>query len=163
MSLAILITGVVLDSILMILTRQFSPSDMPFVIRLVEETLGEKYPPSLYLTIHSLWSEGFLVLVEDGTMVGFVAAVPSGSKVARILMLTVLKEHRNKSYGKLLMDNIYRNSMANGMDTVILEVRKSNGDAIRFYERQGFSICGEIKRFYSNGEDAFKMMKVLRS
>lgn len=147
----------------MILTRQFAPSDMPSVIKIVEESLGENYPPSLYLTIHNLWSDGFLVLVDRGSIVGFVAAVPSGPKIARILMLAVLPQHRRKSYGRLLMKKIYENAIANGMDTVVLEVRKSNRQATEFYERQGFSVCGEIKRFYSNGEDALKMMKVLQS
>jgi len=147
----------------MILTRQFSPSDMPHIIKIVEESLGENYPPSLYLTIHNLWSEGFLVLLEGGKIVGFVAAIQSGSKVARVLMLAVLPQHRKKSYGKMLMKSIYANTLAKGMDTVILEVRKSNRAATAFYERQGFAVCGELKKFYSNGEDAFKMMKVLRS
>ncbi len=42
-------------------------------------------------------------------------------------------------------------------------MRKSNKDAIAFYERQGFSLYGEIREFYSNGEDAYKMMKVLQT
>ncbi len=147
----------------MILTRQFSPSDMPHIIKIVDESLGENYPPSLYLTIHNLWGDGFLVLLDGGRIVGFVAAVPSGSKVARVLMLAVLPQHRKKSYGKILMKSIYENSLSKGMDTVILEVRKSNKEAIAFYARQGFAACGEIKKFYSNGEDAFKMIKVLRS
>ena len=147
----------------MILTRQFAPGDISSVVKIVEESLGENYPPSLYLTIHNLWSEGFLVLLEFGKIVGFVAAVPSGSKVARVLMLAVLPRHRKKSYGKVLMDELHANAMAKGMDTVILEVRKSNRMAVSFYEKQGFSVCGEIKKFYSNGEDAYKMMRVLRS
>jgi len=117
----------------------------------------------LYLTIHNLWSEGFLVLVDGGKIVGFVAAVPSGAKIARVLMLAVLPQYRKKSYGKILMKQIYETSMAMGMDAVTLEVRKSNRDAIAFYKSQGFSVSGEIKKFYSNGEGAFKMIKVLRS
>lgn len=147
----------------MILTRQFVPGDISSVVKIVEESLGENYPPSLYLTIHNLWDGGFLVLLEFGKVVGFVAAVPSGSKVARVLMLAVLPGYRKKSYGKVLMDELHTNAMAKGMDTVILEVRKSNRMAISFYEKLGFSIYGDIKKFYSNGEDAYKMMKVLRS
>jgi len=147
----------------MILTRLFAPTDISSVFKIVEESLGENYPPSLYLTIHNLWSEGFLLLLENGKVVGFVAAVPSGEKVARVLMLAVLPGHRNKSYGKVLMKVLCENSLVKGMDTVVLEVRKSNRTAISFYEQQGFSIYGEIKKFYSNGEDAYKMMKVLRS
>jgi ribosomal protein S18 acetylase RimI-like enzyme len=96
-------------------------------------------------------------------MVGFVAAVPSGTKVSRVLMLAVLPQVRRRSNGQRLMRDFYANSLAKGFDTVILEVRKSNKDAIAFYERQGFTTYGEIKNFYSNGEAAYKMMKVLES
>ena len=147
----------------MISTRPFSPTDIPNVIKVVTDSLGESYPPSLYLTVHNLWSEGFIVLVEDGKIVGFVAAVPSGDKLARILMLAVLSGRRRRAYGSRLMNELYVNCSRNGMDTIMLEVRKSNSSAIAFYERHGFSIYGEIKKFYSNGEDAYKMMRVLQT
>jgi len=147
----------------MLSMRLFAPTDIPEVTRIVESSLGERYPPSLYLTVHNLWREGFIVLLIDGRMVGFVAAVPTGDKVARVLMLAVAPEHRRRSYGKMLMQQLYANCLARGLDTVILEVRKSNDAAISFYTKQGFSVYGEISRFYSNGEDAYKMMRVLRS
>jgi len=147
----------------MILARPFSPSDIPSIIRIVKDSLGENYPPSLYLTVHNLWSDGFLLLTDEGKVVGFVAAVPSGSKMARVLMLAVLPQFRKRTYGQRLMNELYERCVAQKMDTVVLEVRKSNKPAISFYERQGFSVYGEIKKFYSNGEDALKMMKVLQS
>lgn len=147
----------------MILIRTFSPTDIPAVTKIVGESLGEVYPPSLYLTIHGLWREGFLVLLEDDKIAGFVATVPAGAKVARILMIAISPEHRRRSLGLKLMNELSANCLLKGMDTVILEVRKSNRDAIRFYEKQGFAVYGEIKTFYSNGEDAYKMMKVLQT
>jgi ribosomal-protein-alanine N-acetyltransferase len=147
----------------MILTRPFTPTDIPAVIKVVEDSLGENYPPSLYLTVHNLWMEGFIVLIQDGRMIGFVAAVPSGPKVARVLMLAVMASHRRRSFGQRLMNELYSNCVAKCMDTIILEVRKSNKRALSFYERQGFSVYGEIKKFYSNGEDAYKMMRVLQT
>jgi hypothetical protein len=63
----------------MIITRAFSPTDIPAVTRIVKESLGEQYPPSLYLTVHNLWREGFMVAVEDGEIVGFLAAVRRAS------------------------------------------------------------------------------------
>ena len=147
----------------MILVRPFSPTDVPWVMEIVRRSLGETYPPSLYLTVHNLWREGFLVLQADGVIVAFVATVPAGEKVARILMLAVLPEKRRMGYGQRLMGELYTNSIAKGLDTVILEVRKSNKEAIEFYERQGFGLTGEINNFYSNGEDAYKMSKTLQS
>lgn len=102
-------------------------------------------------------------MIENDRIVGFVASVESGPKIARVLMLAVLPDHRKRSFGKRLMNDLYAACLARGLDTVVLEVRRSNRDAIVFYERQGFSVYGEIKNFYSNGEDALKMMKVLQS
>jgi len=147
----------------MILIRAFSPTDIPSVMKIVSESLGETYPPSLYLTIHNLWRDGFLVLLEDDHIVGFVAAVPAGGKVARVLMLAVSPIYRRRTLGLKLMSELSSNCILRDIDTIILEVRKSNREAISFYERQGFSVYGEIKEFYSNGEDAYKMMKVLQT
>jgi len=147
----------------MALVRQFSPTDIAQVAEVVNQSLGENYPPSLYLTVHNLWAEGFLVITEDRKVVGFVAAVPTGQKVARVLMLAVLPESRRRSLGKVLMSELYASCRAKGYDTIVLEVRKSNKSALAFYERDGFAVFGEFKNFYSNGEDAWKMMKSLQN
>jgi ribosomal protein S18 acetylase RimI-like enzyme len=47
------------------------------------------------------------------------------------------------------------------MRTVELEVRKSNEAAIRFYTRYGFQITNLLARFYTDGEDGFKMRRHL--
>jgi len=145
------------------LIRKFVPGDIPAVSKVVSKSLGENYEPSLYMTIHNLWPEGFLVLVDEGAIIGFVAAVVSGPKMARVLMLAVVPEHRGRSVGSSLMGALYSNCIARDLDTVVLEVRKSNAKAKMFYERQGFRVTGEIKRFYTNGEDADKMSKSLLS
>jgi len=147
----------------MIVIRPFSPTDVPAVMTVVKQSLGETYPPSLYLTVYNLWSDGFQLLLHDGRVVAFIAAVPTGTKVARILMLAVIPEFRRKTMGKKLMSRFYQICLERGLDSVILEVRKSNKEAIAFYEREGFSVYGEIPNFYSNGEGAFKMTKVLQS
>lgn len=144
-------------------TREFSNGDVRGVTEVVTRTLGESYPPSLYLTVHNIWPEGFLVVEEAGMIVAFSATVLTSSTSARILMLGVLPEFRQRSIGHGLMAETYTRCLARGIDTVTLEVRKSNAAALAFYEREGFSICGEMKNFYSNGEDAHKMMKVLTS
>ncbi len=143
--------------------RAFVPEDVPAVSRVVEESLGESYAPSLYLTIHNIFPQGFLVLEEEGAIIGFVAAVVSGPKVARVLMLAVGPRHRGRSGGSMLMDALYSSCIARGIDTIVLEVRKSNARARMFYERQGFKVTGDVKCFYTNGEDAFRMCKSVLS
>ena len=145
------------------LIRAFTPSDIPAVSKVVERSLGENYAPSLYMTVHNLWPEGFLVLEDRGAIVGFVASVMSAPKVARVLMLAVDPDHREMSGGSRLMEALYSSCIAKGLDTVVLEVRRSNARARAFYERHGFKVTGEIKCFYTNGEDADKMSRSLLS
>jgi ribosomal-protein-alanine N-acetyltransferase len=100
---------------------------------------------------------------EAGVIIAFSVTVLTSSTTARVLMVGVLPAFRQRSIGRGLMGQTYSRCLAQGIDTITLEVRKSNAAAVAFYEREGFSICGEIKNFYSNGEDAHKMMKALTS
>ena len=143
--------------------RRFSPSDIRPVMEIVRSSLGETYPPSLYLTLHNIWGDGFLVLEDSDRIVAFVAAVESEKRIARVLMLAVLREYRGRSLGSMLMNELYARCIANEIHSMKLEVRKSNKAALAFYERQGFSVTGEIENFYVNGEGAFVMTKVLES
>jgi ribosomal-protein-alanine N-acetyltransferase len=147
----------------MILIREFSPTDIASVREVAKYSLGESYPPSLYLTIHNLWPSGFLVAREDGKVVAFLAAIVSGPRAARVLMLAVLPQHRRRSFGRLLMREFYSRCIAKSLDSVTLEVRKSNRNAIAFYGREGFTRIGELNNFYSNGEDAYQLMKTLQT
>jgi len=143
------------------LIREFVPGDSAAVTKVVERSLGENYAPALFMTIHNLWPQGFLVLEDEGRLVGFVASVVSTPMAARVLMLAVDPDHRNRSGGSMLMDALCSHCIARGLDTVMLEVRTSNAKAKMFYERLGFSVTGGIERFYTDGEDAFKMSKQL--
>ena len=143
------------------LIREFVPGDTAAVRMVVERSLGENYSPSLYMTVHNLWPQGFLVLEGEDGVIGFVASVASTPKVARVLMLAVDPGHRNMSGGSMLMDALCSNCIARDLDTVVLEVRKSNAKAKLFYERLGFAVTGEIECFYTNGEDAYKMSRSL--
>ena len=143
--------------------REFSPGDMQPVMRVVKASLGETYPPSLYLTIHNIWPEGFVVLEDEGRIVAFVAAVESEENVVRVLMLAVSPEYRRRSFGSLLMKELHARCIAAGAHTVKLEVRKSNAAAVYFYERLGYAVFGEMENFYLNGEGAYLMRKTLSS
>jgi ribosomal-protein-alanine N-acetyltransferase len=64
---------------------------------------------------------------------------------------------RRKGYASLLFRQFCMECAKKGVRYLTLEVRKSNLPAIRFYEKMGFQITGEINRFYTDGEDAYRM------
>jgi len=141
--------------------RQFSPTDLPDVVGIVKESLRENYPNSLYVDIHRWWREGFLVAEDMGLVVGFLAAVVSAPQQARILMLAVRERVRRQGIGSALMDAFLKECAMRGARSVELEVRKSNEAAIQFYTRYGFQITNVLPRFYTDGEDGFKMRRHL--
>ncbi len=56
--------------------------------------------------------------------------------------------------------NAFLQSCVNrGVRRIELEVRKSNGDGVRFYNRYGFAIAYVLPTFYTDGEDGYKMIK----
>jgi ribosomal-protein-alanine N-acetyltransferase len=141
--------------------REFNPRDIPAVKRITEEALRENYPTSLYLDIYNWWPEGFEVFEDQGRVVGFVAGVLPAPDRARILMLAVDRDHRSRGYGTLLLKEFVRRSSLKGVRAVELEVRKSNLAAIRFYQRLGFEVLHILPRFYTDGEDGYKMWREL--
>jgi len=141
--------------------RQFTAQDLPAVAAIVRDALRENYPTSLYLDIHRWWRDGFLVAEMGGAVVGFLAAVVSQPQVARILMLAVRGAWRRKGIGSALMNAFFKECGMRGIVTAELEVRKSNTVALQFYTRYGFEVTNLLPRFYTDGEDGYKMRRHL--
>ncbi len=145
----------------MLRLRPFSPNDIPAVANVVRDSLRENYPATIYLDIHKWWRDGFLLAEEDSRVVGFIAGVSNAPQNARILMLGVLAPYQRRGIGHTLMDAFLQQCALRAMRTVELEVRVSNANAIQFYKRYGFQIAGTLPRFYTDGEDGYKMIRHL--
>ena len=141
--------------------RPFVPNDIPSISSIVREALRENYPTSLYLDIHRWWREGFLVADLDGHPVGFLASVLSSDGQARILMFAVSTGFRRRGIGRQMMDSFVQACAMRGLRRIELEVRTSNEEAIRFYKRYGFELAGVLPKFYTDGEDGYKMIRHL--
>lgn len=141
--------------------RPFSPSDVEPVSGIVREALRENYPPSLYFDLYHWWREGFIVAENSGQVIGFIAGVVPQPGQARILMLAVEEAHRNRGIGTQLMNSFVGVCAMRGMKSVELEVRQSNVGGISFYKRHGFQLMHSLEKFYTDGEDGYKMMKHL--
>lgn len=141
--------------------RQFSYGDLPAVCELACNALKERYAPSLFVNLYSHWPEGFIVVENQGAIVGFVLGVMVSRIQARILMLAVSPSIRRTGIATLLFREFCLACGKKGIRYLTLEVRKSNVPAIRFYEKMGFRTYGQIDRYYTDGEDAYKMQLFL--
>lgn len=136
-------------------------NDIPAIATIVRDSLRENYPTSLYLDIHRWWRDGFLVADRDGHPVGFIAAVINADDQARILMFAVSAPFRRQGIGRQIMDAFVRACAMRGLRRIELEVRVSNDEALRFYKQYGFEKAGILPKFYTDGEDGFKMVRHL--
>jgi GNAT superfamily N-acetyltransferase len=80
---------------------------------------------------------------EEGAILGFVTAVKYRSLLHSggtelVNELVVSSKARGKGIGKALVERIFDDARAAGMDEVEVGVMAENGDALRFYRSVGF-------------------------
>lgn len=94
---------------------------------------------------------------ERNQVVGFLTA----SRIcdtADLTNIAVAPAFRQQGIAFLLLEFLLRELKKSGMQTVFLEVRRSNQPAIRLYEKSGFLPVGIRKNFYQHpDEDAILM------
>ena len=100
-----------------------------------------------------------LKAMSDHQMVGFIAGdVRKSENTAWIATVGVIPEFRRQGIGKALLRSCESRLK---VAKVCLNVRVSNGAAVKLYEQSGYSRAGLWTRYYEDGEDALLMEKIL--
>ena len=91
-----------------------------------------------------------LVLEERGAVTGFVGAFHHRShRLGHVYTVNVHPKERGRGLGKLLMAACEDRLRALGMRRCLLEVNVENADAIRLYERCGYTRLQRLKDYYT--------------
>jgi ribosomal-protein-alanine N-acetyltransferase len=100
-------------------------------------------------------------VMEDETTHEFLGHVGVWIDVplAAILNFYVVPERQRQGLGSLLMDFILNYLQTHQINTLTLEVRKSNECAQNMYKHYGFAEVSIRKNYYVDGEDALLMLK----
>ena len=78
-------------------------------------------------------------------------------KKGHVVSVAVIDERRRKGFGSVLVNEAIKGVKIRQCSELYLEVRCSNNDAVRLYEKLGFSITQRLKAYYRDGEDAYVM------
>jgi ribosomal-protein-alanine N-acetyltransferase len=148
--------------------RKIRPSDVERIIEIERswQHLSHWSEDSYYRLVNDDgFTASFLAEIEDAAghpmIAGFVIFHVAGTN-CEVYNIAVDARHARTGIGKQLMNTVVNESLKRYASKVLLEVRKSNTNAIRFYEGFGFKVLGERKNYYSNPvEDAFVMEKGL--
>lgn len=100
----------------------------------------------------------FLKAVLDHKMIGYIVVRKLVDEF-HIMNVAVTPEKRKQGVAQSLLDHVLKNLSSGKL--LLLEVRKSNKEAIALYQKNGFSILHTRKGYYSDGEDAIVMTKEL--
>ena len=104
-----------------------------------------------------------LVAVEDNKVIGFINFMITFNS-ATITQVAVIPEYRKQGIATMLlreMEKSFPKDIDDVVETITLEVRKSNVAAIKLYEKDGYELVVEKKHYYKDGEDALYMVKRL--
>jgi GNAT superfamily N-acetyltransferase len=136
-----------------IILRTAKKEDCPRLMELVNElALFERAPEEVTVTIEEFEEAGFgdkpvwkaFVAEDDGVIVGFALYYVRYStwKGCRLYLedLLVTESHRGKGIGKLLFDQVIRETQELNFSGMVWQVLDWNEPAIKFYEKYGAKI-----------------------
>lgn len=98
-----------------------------------------------------------LAAEKAGQLIGYLFAYTAADE-ADIARIAVIKEARKQGAGKALIQELERVGKEQGVKRLLLDVRRSNAAARRFYEKLGFQENGIRSGFYENPEEDAVLM-----
>ena len=104
-----------------------------------------------------------LVAYDEDKIVGFIDYMITFNS-ATISQIAVLPNYRKKGLGSKLLEEMEKSfpkEIDDVVETITLEVRESNVNAISFYKKNGYENVVIKKHYYKNGENAVYMIKRL--
>ena len=140
--------------------REMNDNDLESIILLENELFTLPWHIEDYLyEIHNNEFARLFVLEIDNKIVGY-GGLHIIFDQAQVTTIGISKQYQKKGYGQLLLEYLLEISKINHCETISLEVRVSNENAISLYKKKGFETINIRKSYYSdNHEDAYLMMK----
>jgi ribosomal-protein-alanine N-acetyltransferase len=150
-----------------IIIKRCNLDDLDGVIKVNEEELPEDYPYFFYKSILDNYPESFLLAQnEQGKIVGYimwrVEKSPSFDSLryinkGHLVSIAVSQDYRKRGIAKSLLTHSMQAIKKYKIHEYVLEVRVSNYNAIKLYEKFQFQIANIKKNYYRDGENAYYM------
>ena len=131
-----------------VVLREMAESDIKEIAELEKECFSEPWSEDSLKDELTNETARFYVLRDNEKLLGYIGANNICGEVY-ITNVAVNSFCRGKGYGKILVNHLIKQSELEKALFVTLEVRESNENAIKLYEKCGFKKIGERKNFYS--------------
>lgn len=136
--------------------RRCIESDLPCVLAIEQASFPFPWQGDFFLKEMQLSHSWLWVAEAEGAVIGYICGwfVADEGEIVRV---AVHPTARRRGIGKILLEEAMRVAHQRGAQTLHLEVRASNAEAIALYKVCGFCEIGKRTRYYENGEDALRM------
>ena len=131
------------------------------------KTLPEHYSDYFYESLLSDLPESFLIAEKEGISIGYIMCKSEFGfsnfkklgfvKKGHVVSVAVLDNFRGSGIGSARVEEAFKGVKEKQCDEMYLEVRCSNTDAVRLYEKLGMSVKQRLRSYYRDGEDAYMM------
>ena len=155
---------VILKQIGNCILRRSELGDIIPVIEINLKTLPEHYSDYFYESLLEELPEAFIVAEISGKIVGYIMCKMEHGfsnfkklgfvKKGHVVSIAMTEEYRGKGFGSVLVNEAIKGVKIRQCAEMYLEVRCSNNDAVRLYEKLGISLRQRLKTYYRDGEDA---------
>jgi [ribosomal protein S18]-alanine N-acetyltransferase len=135
--------------------RLVKPEDLSDVYKIEESSFKDPYPLYFLSQLADANPTTFLVALDQRVIVGY-AVVDEWTDQQHLVSIAVLPDYRRKGVGQALFNGLVERLREGKL---ILELRRSNIEALNFYLKNGFNRTGIADSYYTDGEDAIQMEK----
>jgi ribosomal-protein-alanine N-acetyltransferase len=136
--------------------RDASLDDLDEIYKIEKESFPDPYPKGL-LKAFFFFPGAYIVALSQDVIVGYAIGVVRYETVGNIVSIAVSKERRRSGVGRQLLTKSVERLCLKGAQSIRLEVRESNVEAIELYKKAGFLAEEKIKGYYVDGESALVM------
>lgn len=144
--------------------REFREEDLHEIHRIERSSYPTPWSMNFFRLMATMNPELFLVVTIDEEPVGYTVGELDerrpGRKLGHVMNVAVNVHHRDRGIGTMLMEELEARFNRLGATAVYLEVRESNLDAQRLYNRRGYVFLRKAEAYYGD-EDGLVMTKAL--
>lgn len=140
--------------------RKFNLNDIDKIIELEKDTLGTTLGETYLKDAYTNQFNYIYVYELNFNIVGYISYT-FDEEIAEMLNFCVDKSMQNKGIGTKLLNYTIKEFENLKGSSIILEVNSINDNAIKLYKKMGFKQISKRKAYYSDGNDALVLQKLL--